>query len=306
LDPSTTLSLTVTVAVLAAAVTHAVWNAIAHGIKDQTLAFALIGVGGIAVCIPLVIAAALPRSSSWPYLWGSVAIHVFYVLLLMQCYRLGEFSQVYPLARGVSPVVVTILAAVFVHEHLALPQIGGVAIVSAGLAFLVFAGGRARAGVPGPAATGGKASRVVPPGKQSRGAFLAAVGTGLTIAAYTTVDGVGVRLSHSPVGYIGWLILLESLCVPLFAAVRRRDVLLKQPRRILLSGLAAGALSVLAYGLVLWAQTKGALAPIAALRETSVIFGAIIGTLVFREPFGRSRITATVLVVAGIVLLNVA
>jgi drug/metabolite transporter (DMT)-like permease len=283
LDPSTTLSLTVTLAVLAAAVTHAVWNAIAHGIRDQTLAFALIGVGGIAVCVPLVIVAAVPRSSSWPYLMGSVAIHIFYVLLLMQCYRLGEFSQVYPLARGVSPLVVTILAAVFVQEHLALPQIGGVAIVSAGLVFLVFAGGR-----PG------------------RGAFLAAVGTGLTIAAYTTVDGVGVRLSHSPVGYVGWLILLESLCVPLFAAVRRREVLLKQPRRILLSGLAAGALSVLAYGLVLWAQTRGALAPIAALRETSVIFGAVIGTVIFREPFGRARIAATVLVVAGIVLLNVA
>jgi drug/metabolite transporter (DMT)-like permease len=283
LDPSSTLSLTVTLAVLAAAVTHAVWNAIAHGIKDQTLAFALIGVGGAAVSVPLVIVAAVPRSSSWPYLLASVGIHVFYNLLLMQCYRLGEFSQVYPLARGVSPLVVTVLAAAFVHEHLAPVQIGGVAVVSAGLAFLVFGGRR-----PG------------------RGAFLAAVGTGLTIAAYTTVDGVGVRASASPVGYIGWLILLQSLCVPLFAVVRRRDVLLKQPRRILLSGLLAGALSVLAYGLVLWAQTKGALAPIAALRETSVIFGAIIGTLVFHEPFGRSRIIATVLVVAGIILLNVA
>ena len=283
MDPSTTLSLAVTVAVIAAAVTHAVWNAIAHGIKDQTLAFALIGVGGAAVSVPLVIVAAVPRSSSWPYLLASVGIHVFYNLLLMQCYRLGEFSQVYPLARGVSPLVVTVLAAAFVHEHLAPVQIGGVAVVSAGLAFLVFGGRR-----PG------------------RGAFLAAVGTGLTIAAYTTVDGVGVRASASPVGYIGWLILLQSLCVPLFAVVRRRDVLLKQPRRILLSGLLAGALSVLAYGLVLWAQTKGALAPIAALRETSVIFGAIIGTLVFHEPFGRSRIIATVLVVAGIVLLNVA
>ena len=283
MDPSTTLSLSVTLAVLAAAVTHATWNAIAHGIKDQTLAFALIGAGGSAVCIPLVIVAAIPRSASWPYLLASVGIHVFYNLLLMQCYRLGEFSQVYPLARGVSPLVVTILAAIFVHEHLALYQVAGVIVVSAGLAFLVFGGRR-----PG------------------RGAFLAAVGTGLTIAAYTTVDGVGVRASASPVGYIGWLILLQSLCVPLFAAVRRRDVLVKQPRRILLSGLLAGALSVLAYGLVLWAQTRGALAPIAALRETSVIFGAIIGTLVFHEPFGRSRITATVLVVAGIVLLNVA
>jgi drug/metabolite transporter (DMT)-like permease len=281
LDPSSTLSLAVTFAVIAAAVTHAAWNAIAHGIKDQTLAFGLIGVGGIAVGIPLVIVAAMPHRDCWPYLLGSVAIHVFYNLLLMQCYRLGEFSQVYPLARGTSPLVVTILAAIFIHEGLALPQIVGVLVVSGGLATLVLAGRR-----PG------------------RAAFAAAVGTGLTIAAYTVVDGVGVRLSGSPVGYIGWLMVLESLCVPMFAVFRRRGVLLKQPRRILLAGLAAGALSVLAYGLVLWAQTRGALAPIAALRETSVIFGAIIGTLVFREPFGRTRIAATVLVAAGIVLLN--
>jgi drug/metabolite transporter (DMT)-like permease len=279
-NPST-LSLSVTLAVLAAAVTHATWNAIAHGIKDQTLAFALIGVGGIVVAIPLIILVAAPRTACWPYLAASIVIHVFYNLLLMQCYRLGEFGQVYPLARGTSPLVVTILAAIFVHERLALPQIVGVLVVSGGLAALVMAGRR-----PG------------------RAAFLAAIGTGLTIAAYTTVDGVGVRLSHSPVGYIGWLMLLESLGVPMFALIRRRDVLLKQRPRILLSGLAAGALSVLAYGLVLWAQTRGALAPIAALRETSVIFGAIIATLVFREPFGRTRIGATVLVTAGIVLLN--
>src|SRR5579864_1937588 len=253
-----------------------------HGIKDQAVAFGLLGVGGAAAAVPVVCLAPLPRAACWPYLLGSVAIHVFYNLLLMRCYRLGEFSQVYPLARGTSPLVVTILAAIFVHEHLALPQVGGVLVVSAGLAVLVLAGRR-----PG------------------RAAFAAAVGTGLTIAAYTTVDGVGVRLSGSPVGYIGWLMVLESLGVPMFALARRRDVLLKQPKRILLAGLAAGALSVLAYGLVLWAQTRGALAPIAALRETSVIFGAIIGTLVFREPFGRSRIAATVLVAAGILLLNV-
>jgi drug/metabolite transporter (DMT)-like permease len=296
LDPSTTLPLTVTLAVLAAAVTHATWNAIAHGIKDQTLAFALIGVGGIAVAIPLIIVVAVPRGDCWPYLLASVAIHVFYNLLLMRCYRVGEFSQVYPLARGTSPLVVTILAAVFVHEHLALPQVAGVLIISAGLAGLVFAGR-----LPGGA---GESGQVVRPAMH-RAAFLAAIGTGLTIAAYTTVDGVGVRLSADPAGYIGWLMLLESLCVPMFALIRRRDVVLKQPSRILLSGLLAGALSVLAYGLVLWAQTRGPLAPIAALRETSVIFGAIIGTLAFREPFGRTRIVATVIVVAGILLLNV-
>ncbi len=142
MDPSTTLSAAVTFAVLGAAVTHAVWNAIAHGIKDQTLAFALIGVGGIVVGIPLVIVAAMPRADCWPYLLASVAIHVFYNLLLMQCYRLGEFGQVYPLARGTSPLVVTILAAIFIHEHLALPQVGGILVVSAGLAVLVLAGRR--------------------------------------------------------------------------------------------------------------------------------------------------------------------
>ena len=281
MDPSSTLSLAVTFAVIAAAVTHAAWNAIAHGIKDQTLAFALIGLGGTAVGIPLIIVAAMPRADCWPYLLGSVAIHVFYNLLLMQCYRLGEFSQVYPLARGVSPLVVTILAALFVHEHLAFYQLAGVVVVSAGLAVLVLAGRR-----PGP------------------GVFAAAVGTGLTIAAYTTVDGLGVRLSGSPAAYIGWLMLLESLCVPAWALARRRRALGGLSRRVLASGLLAGALSVLAYGLVLWAQTRGALAPIAALRETSVIFGAVIGTMVFREPFGRWRITATIVVVLGVLLLN--
>jgi len=136
-------------------------------------------------------------------------------------------------------------------------------------------------------------------------ALVAAAGTGLTIAAYTTVDGLGVRLSGSPAAYIGWLMLLESLCVPAWALARRGRALGGLSRRVLASGLLAGALSVLAYGLVLWAQTRGALAPIAALRETSVIFGAVIGTVVFREPFGRWRIAATVLVVIGVLLLNV-
>jgi drug/metabolite transporter (DMT)-like permease len=276
------MAASVTLAVLLAAVTHATWNAIAHGIKDQLLAFGLIGAGGVVVAIPLILASPLPRADCWPYLLASIAIHVFYNLLLMRSFQYGEFGQVYPLARGTSPLVVSILAALFVHERLAGPQIAGVLVVSAGLAILVLGGRR-----PG------------------RAAFLAAVGTGLTIAAYTTVDGVGVRASGSSVAYIGWLMLLESLFVPLFALIRRRDVIKEQPRRIIGAGLLAGALSVLAYGLVLWAQTRGALAPIAALRETSVIFGAIIGAVAFREPFGRTRIAATIVVAAGILLLNV-
>jgi drug/metabolite transporter (DMT)-like permease len=283
------LPLSVTLAVLVAAVTHATWNAIAHGIKDQVLAFGLIGAGGIAVAVPLVVLAPFPLGRCWPYLAGSVFIHVFYNLLLMRSYRYGQFGQVYPLARGTSPLVVTALAAVFAAERPSVPQVLGVLVISCGLALLVLAGRRPPSG-----------------SAPSRAALVAAGATGLTIASYTTVDGLGVRLSGSSLGYIGWLMLLESLCVPTWALVRRRrEVASGVSRRVLLSGLLAGALSVLAYGLVLWAQTRGALAPIAALRETSVIFGAVIGTVVFREPFGRWRIGATVLVVIGVLLLNV-
>jgi drug/metabolite transporter (DMT)-like permease len=293
------LPLSVTLAVLAAAVTHATWNAIAHGIKDQLLAFGLIGAGGILVAIPLVIASPFPLSACWPYLLASIVIHVFYNLLLMRSYRYGEFGQVYPLARGTSPLVVTVLAAVFAAERPSVAQVAGVLVVSCGLALLVLAGRTRRRA----AACGGGAGRG---GGVGRAALIAAVGTGLTIAAYTTVDGLGVRLSGSSVAYIGWLMLLESLCVPAWALARRRHELLSgTSRRVLGSGLLAGGLSVLAYGLVLWAQTRGDLAPIAALRETSVIFGAVIGTVVFREPFGRWRIAATLLVVFGVLLLNV-
>jgi drug/metabolite transporter (DMT)-like permease len=297
------LPLPVTLAVLAAAVTHATWNAIAHGIKDQLLAFGLIGAGGILVAIPLVILSPFPLSACWPYLLASIVIHVFYNLLLMRSYRYGEFGQVYPLARGTSPLVVTVLAAVFAAERPSVAQVAGVLVVSCGLVLLVLAGRRAAARGGSGGGSGGGAGRG---GGLGRAALVAAVGTGLTIAAYTTVDGLGVRLSGSSVAYIGWLMLLESLCVPAWALARRRHVLLSgTSRRVLGSGLLAGGLSVLAYGLVLWAQTRGDLAPIAALRETSVIFGAVIGTVVFHEPFGRWRIAATLLVVIGVLLLNV-
>jgi drug/metabolite transporter (DMT)-like permease len=304
------LPLPVTLAVLAAAVTHATWNAIAHGIKDQLLAFGLIGAGGILVAIPLVILSPFPLSACWPYLLASIVIHVFYNLLLMRSYRYGEFGQVYPLARGTSPLVVTVLAAVFAAERPSAAQVAGVLVVSCGLALLVLAGraGRRAAarGGPGGGSGGGSGGGAGRGGGLGRAALVAAVGTGLTIAAYTTVDGLGVRLSGSSVAYIGWLMLLESLCVPAWALASRRHVLLSgTSRRVLGSGLLAGGLSVLAYGLVLWAQTRGDLAPIAALRETSVIFGAVIGTVVFHEPFGRWRIAATLLVVIGVLLLNV-
>jgi drug/metabolite transporter (DMT)-like permease len=276
------LPLTAAIAVLVAAFAHASWNAIAHGIKDPLVAFALIGVGGLVPAVPLLLWAAPPAAASRVYLGISVLLHLAYQLLLMRCYRVGEFSQVYPLARGISPVVVAVVAGLFVGEQLSGPQVAGVLLIPAGLACLVFIGRR-----PG------------------RPAVVAAVGTGLAIASYTTVDGIGVRLAGSALGYIAWLMALQGIVIPAAALAIRRQALAGQLRGVWLAGLLGGVLSVAAYGLVLWAQTRSALAAVAALRETSIIIGAVIGTLVFREPFGRPRIIATVLVVAGIVLLNI-
>lgn len=282
---SSALPLSVVVVVLAAAVIHASWNAIAHGIDDKAVSFTLMGAGGALCCVPVVLYAPLPYAASWPYLIASVVVHIAYIVLLMQSYRLGDFGQVYPLARGTSPLVVTVLAALFIGEMPRPAQVAGVLAISAGLLSLVVVG-RGH-------------------GTGDRRAFAAAVATGLAIAAYTTIDGAGVRLSGTPLGYTGWLILLESPAIPLYTLARRRRVLLAQLRPVWALGLAGGALSLLAYGLVLWAQTRGAIGPIAALRETSIIVGAVIGTLCFHERFGLPRIVATVLVAAGIVVLNI-
>lgn len=268
-------------AVLAAAIAHASWNAIAHNIKDSLAAMALVGTGGLAVAIPMLVWSAPPAPACLPFLAASVPLHIAYFALLLRGYRAGEFSQVYPLARGISPVVVTAAAWLLVSERLSGLQLTGVLLIPAGLTSLVFAGRR-----PG------------------RAALVAAGATGLTIAAYTTVDGIGVRLAGGSAGYTGWLMALEGTGCTLVALLVRRSALAVPVRESWRAGLFGGVLSVAAYGLVLWAQERSALALVAALRETSIIIGAVIGSVVFREPFGRPRVAATILVVAGILLLN--
>ncbi|MFG2139599.1 EamA family transporter [Streptomyces sp. NPDC048650] len=275
----------VVVAVLIAAITHASWNAIAHGIRDQLLAFTLVGGGGAICGAVMAVFTPLPASGAWPYLLASAVLHVVYQILLMQSFRLGDFGQMYPIARGTAPLIVTVLAAVFVHEVPNTWAMAGVALTSAGLV------GVALWGIRG-ADT-----------KPHWPAILAALATGLAIASYTTVDGLGVRASGTPLGYIAWLMILEGLAIPAYALVTRRGRLVAELRPLALRGLAGGVLSVFAYGLVLWAQTRAPLAPVAALRESSIIVGAAIGTLFLKERFGAPRIAAAGLMVVGIGLM---
>jgi drug/metabolite transporter (DMT)-like permease len=274
----------VTMAVLGAATLHAGWNAAAHQVTDRLVGFVLIGASCsvcAAVLLPFV---AAPSTAAWPFIAGSVATHVVYNLMLMRSYSMGEFNQMYPLARGTSPWVVAIAAAVFVGERLSTLRLLGVVVISLGLITLVGAGGR--------------------PGRRELPALSAAVVTGLAIATYTVLDGVGVRRSGSTGGYVAWLFLLQGLPLPIGAFVAKGRPLLARCRPMLGIGVLSGAASFAAYAIVIWAQTRAPLASIAALREVSIVIGAILGALFFHERFGRWRIVGSALAVAGIALLQ--
>ncbi|MEU3840855.1 EamA family transporter [Streptomyces sp. NPDC028635] len=273
----------VTAAVLLAAVTHAGWNAIAHKITDKLVGFTLIAGGGMLIGLALTPFTPAPAAAARPYLVLSAVVHVAYYVLLMRSFRLGDFGQAYPIARGSAPLVVTVLAAVFAHEVPDGWAAAGVAVSSAGLCGVALWGLRGRR--PDWAAIG------------------AALATGLTIAGYTVVDGLGVRASGSSLGYIAWLMVLEGVAIPAYAVLRWRGRTAALLRPYAALGLLGAVLSVFAYGLVLWAQTKAALAPIAALRESSIIVGAAIGALFFKERFGAPRIAAAGLLVVGIGLM---
>ncbi|MEU2155640.1 DMT family transporter [Streptomyces sp. NPDC019396] len=275
----------VAAAVLLAAFTHATWNALAHTIRDQLVAFTLIGGCSTAIAAVAACFTPLPQAGAWPCLVVSALLHVGYQVLLMRSFTLGDFGQMYPIARGTAPLVVTVLAAVFVGESLTTWQLTGVAVASAGLVGVALWGFR------------GAGTRPHWP------ALLAALATGLSIAAYTVVDGVGVRASGTPIGYIAWLMLMQGLAIPAYAGYRFRGTLLARLRPHAARGFLGAVLSLVAYSLVLWAQTRAALAPIAALRESSIIVGAAIGALFFKERFGGPRIVAAGLMVVGIGLM---
>ncbi|OSP25321.1 EamA family transporter [Streptomyces sp. 13-12-16] len=273
----------VTAAVLLAAVTHAGWNAIAHRITDKLVGFTLISGGGLLIGLAAVPFVPLPAAGAWPYLFCSAAIHMAYYALLMKSFRLGDFGQAYPIARGSAPLVVTLLAAVFAHEVPDGWAAAGIALSCAGLTGVALWGLRGHR--PDWAAIG------------------AALATGLTIAVYTVVDGLGVRASGSSSGYVAWLMAVQGTVIPAYALWRWRRETGARLRPHAGLGLLGAALSVAAYALVLWAQTRAALAPVAALRESSIIVGAAIGALFFKERFGAPRIVAAGLLVVGIGLM---
>ncbi|MCP1411808.1 EamA family transporter [Paenarthrobacter sp. A20] len=281
------MTLTVTAAVLLAAVLHSVWNALAKAIPDRlasstmiALAYLVSGIAGAAIF-------GVPLQQSWPFVLASAALQTCYLILLTTSYRHGDFSKVYPLARGLAVLLVTAVATTFLAEHLSLWQLAGVAVVAGSLLGLAVTG-------HGKEAT------------THRKGTLFAVLTGAAIAAYTLVDGVGVRQSGDPMAYISWLFLLQGLLIPVVCwrmASDRRSF----PRRVARywkPGFIGGLVSMLAYGIVVWAQSLAPLALVSALRETSVLLAGVIGAVFFNERFSRLRLGLTVVAVAGIAAIQ--
>ncbi len=282
--PSAAGSAAVPAVVLAAAVLHAVWNGLAHGIGDKLVGFTLINLAYTGCAAVLVCCTPVPDAAAWPFIAASAALQVVYQVLLLRAYQLGDFGQMYPMARGTSPLLVAVASTVVLGRPLPPGELVGVAVISGGLACLALADGI--------------------PGRSQLPALAAAVGTGVLIASYTVVDGTGVRHSGTVAGYVAWLFLCQGPVLPLIAWRIRGRALVGQLRPVCRRGLAGGVLSLLAYGLVVWAQARGDLAAIAALRETSIVIAALIGTLVFRERFGYLRLTASATVLTGIAVLE--
>jgi drug/metabolite transporter (DMT)-like permease len=284
---------------LAAGLMHASWNAILKADPtDRVTTFGVIMLSGMAmggVMAPFLPAIAAP---AWKWLILSAVVHVFYYCFLLQAYAYGDLSHTYPIARGMGPLLVAAFSGRLLGEALRWQDIAGVVLLSAGVIALAMPAGRSR----GPSQATHDAVR------RHRLATLFALLTGLTIAGYLIADGLGVRaagptLEHK-IAYIAWQNLLEGPWLFLFALVRRPASVADYLRRGLWRGAAGGAIAAVGYGIAIWAMSQGPMAHVAALRETSVLFGALMGTLLLGEPFGPRRVVAAAVIVSGLVLMN--
>lgn len=283
----------ITVLVLLAALLHACWNALVKGGRDPLLTVCIVSGVATTVCAILLPFVQAPPPAAWPYLALGVLTHNGFKIFLILSYQRGDLSRAYPLARGSAPLVVALFSGVVAGEWLSAGEWGGVLMISAGLFAIAF-----ERGLP----WGDRGNQ----GNQRR--FLVyALLTGTFIGAYTLIDGVGVRISGRALDYSVWLFLIDG--IPMFAGGLwlRRLSLRHTLNRRMIPGVLAGSLSLLAYFVVIWAlrqDTVVSMAPIAALRETGVLFAAVLGRVVLKEPFGPWRLVAAGAVTAGVMVLN--
>lgn len=267
--------------VLFAAVLHASWNAMLKSVTDRAGVLAAISGMHALAGLVLIASSPVPDMASWPSILVSTLVHYLYYILLFQSYRHGDLSQVYPISRGVAPALVALGAYLLIDESLTPQGWAGLTAVCAGIALLALQRGVTRA---------------------PRSAILFALAVGACIATYSVADGIGVRAAGTTTGYIGWLFVLEAPVLFTIALLRRRDGG-RFERRTLLMGMLGGACAVTAYAVVLYVKTFAPLGAVSAVRESSVIFAALIGVVLFRERPWKGRLLAAAIVAGGVVAL---
>lgn len=276
------LQLDLAAAVLFAALLHALWNSFVKAGRDRLATIAVISVTGGLLSVPVAMVAAWPGMPSVPFLVGSALTHLVYYYCLINAYRFGDLSRVYPLARGLAPPIVAVGAALMAGEWLRPREVMGIVLVSCGIASLIAGAGRAG----------------------DRRALWFAAATGGMIAVYTIIDGLGARRAGHALSYIAWMNIVESTALVATARWYRGAELWDGLRVNVGRTLAAGVMATLGYGIVIYAMSRGAMAHVSALRETSVVIAALIGTLVLGEAGAASRVAAAAVVAAGVIVMN--
>jgi drug/metabolite transporter (DMT)-like permease len=276
------MSLLVFCVILFSAALHAGWNAIVKGGRDTLLTTILVATSGATIGIVTLPFLPPIAAAAWPYLAISAVLEIAYYALVAAAYRHADMSRAYPLMRGTPPLLVALVSTLALGMGLSLTGWLGVALISAGLLSLTLGG----------------------VGGNPRGIQFAMINA-LVIASYTLVDGFGVRASGSPIAYTMWIFVLTGVPLAAWALIRRPDILL-YARANWPYGLAGGFGTVISYGLILWSMTMAPIALVAALRETSILFGTLIAVLVLKERVTRARLIAVLIIAAGAAVLKLA
>jgi drug/metabolite transporter (DMT)-like permease len=272
-------------AVLLAAACHAGWNATIKAGLDPLATTVLISIGAAIVAAAFLPAVGLPAGAAWPWCGASVVIHLVYFAALIESYRAGDMGQVYPIARGSAPLMTAIVTTAFVGERLGFAGWSGIILLVAGVMLLSLRGGRDLT-------------------RLDWKAVGFALFTAVTICAYSVVDGVGARRAAGASAYSVALFMGIGPVMVIYALARRGPEVIAAMRRQWRLGLAGGTLQLGSYGIAIWAMTVAPIAIVAALRETSVFFGALIAILFLKEPLRAGRVAAALMIVAGLTLIR--
>jgi drug/metabolite transporter (DMT)-like permease len=278
------MSLTVLIVVLFAALLHASWNFLVKNTDDKHLSMSAVVLGHTPFALTALLFAPLPRLESLPYLFSGVVLHVGYQLFLMGSYRVGDLSQVYPLARGSAPLIVAGVSVALLGTPLTRIELAAVATIATGIMSLALAGCR--------------------DGQRNLRASSLALITGGFIASYSLVDGLGARAAGTGVGFYSCLSTLNAVIFAIIMRVVKPGIVGKVVCVHWRLALGGGGASFFAYAIVTWAFTVAPIPLVAALRETSIIFALLLGVFVLRERLDPLKVLATFCTVIGVALLR--